>query len=155
MSIDITNNGRIHDTVKFMGSGKVILHPGAQIRHYSVIEMDNGLLEIGQNSVLGFFTMVQGTGSIVIGKETMIGPHCTLLASTHEMSSDPNIQKRLTRSFLNIGDNVWSGANVVFNCGIQINDNSVIAANSFVNEDVNINAIVGGTPAKLIKYKGE
>lgn len=155
MTIDVKNNGTIHDTVKFLGSGKVIVHPGAQIRHYSVIEMHEGFLEIGRGSVLGFFTMVQCTGDIRIGQDTMIGPHCTLLASFHEMSLDPNIQKKLTRSTLRFGDNVWSGANVTFNCGIDVASNSVIGANSFVNDSVPTSAIVAGSPAKLIRWKDD
>jgi maltose O-acetyltransferase len=115
--------------------------------------MADGMLKIGANSVLGFFTMVQATGEVVIGKETMIGPHCTLLASYHEMSSNPNIQKKLIRSHLYIKDNVWSGANVTFNCGITVWENSVIGANSFVNKDVPPNMIVAGSPAKIIKEK--
>lgn len=153
MSVKVINSGRVHDTVQFLGSGTVIIENGAQIRHNSIIEMADGILKIGENSVLGFFTMVQGTGEIVIGKETMIGPHCTLLASYHEMSSNPNVQKKLIRSYLRIGSNVWSGASVTFNCGITVYDNAVIGANSFVNKDVSEGIIVAGSPAKFIRHK--
>lgn len=144
----------IHDSVRFSGTGKIIMSPGAQIRHFSVIEMSKGVLKIGTGSVLGFFTMVQCTGEMEIGNNVLIGPHCTLLASYHPMSSDPAIQKQLIRSTLVFEDNIWGGANVVYNCGVTLHRNSVIAANSFVNKDVPENAIVGGSPAKLIKYKG-
>jgi acetyltransferase-like isoleucine patch superfamily enzyme len=153
MSITITNNGKIHSTVKFSGTGTVIVHPGAQIREYSVIEMNNGRLELMAGAILGFFTMVQCTGEMVIGEQTMIGPHCTLLASHHVMSADMGVQRALVRSTLNIGYNVWSGANVVFNDGITVGHDSVIAANSFVNTDVPASTVFGGTPAKLIKGK--
>lgn len=152
-SVTINNSGKIHDTVKFLGSGTVVVKPGAQIRHYSIIEMDNGYLEVGNNSVLGFFTMVQGTGRITIGENSLIGPHCTLLASYHPESSDPQIQKRLVRGTLQIGNNVWSGANVVFNCDIIVWDNCIIGANSFVNKNVDENCVVAGSPAKFIRYK--
>lgn len=154
MTIDVKNlGGKIHDTVILSGTGTIILHPGAQIRHYSVIEMNNGRLELFSGAILGFFTMVQCTGEMSVGVDTMIGPHCTLLASHHTMSFDPRVQRGLTRSILHIGENVWSGANVVFNDGIVVGNNSVIAANSFVNTNVEPNVVVGGSPAKFIKWK--
>jgi acetyltransferase-like isoleucine patch superfamily enzyme len=153
--VNVTNNGGIiHDTVKFLGSGNVILHPGAQIRHFSVIEMCGGRLEIGPNSVLGFNTMVQCTGRIDIGDTVLLGPHSVLVASFHVMSSDPLKQKKITMSKIVFEDNVWGGANVTYNHGIVVGENSVIGANSFVNKDVKPFSIVGGTPAKVIGYKG-
>lgn len=154
--VNVTNNGgTIHDTVKFLGSGNVILHPGAQIRHYSVIEMCGGRLEIGPNSVLGFNTMVQCTGRIDIGNTVLLGPHSVLVASFHVMSVDPLVQKKITMSKIVFEDNIWGGANVTYNHGIVVHSNSVIGANSFVNSDVEEYAIVAGTPAKVIKYKND
>lgn len=157
MPIDIKNrSGRvINNTIMFSGTGTVILHPGAQIRAYSVIEMADGYLELKENAILGFFTMVQGTGNIVIGRDSIIGPHCTLLASYHEMSNDPSIQRKLVRSTLTICDNVWSGANVVFNYGITIHNNAVIGANSFVNKDVEAGTVVAGSPVKFIRLTSD
>jgi acetyltransferase-like isoleucine patch superfamily enzyme len=153
MKINVQNNGNIHDTVKFLGSGVVIISPGANIRHYSIVEMDNGYLFLGNNAVLGFHSMVQCTGTMSIGDNTMIGPQNTLLASYHRMSSDPAIQRALIRSYLTIKENVWSGANVVFNHGVTVWPNSVIGANSFVNYDIHTNSVFAGTPAKFIKHK--
>ena len=70
-------------------------------------------------------------------------------------SDSENEQKKLIRSFLYIGNNVWSGANVVFNYGITVWDDSVIGANSFVNIDVQSGTIVAGSPAKYIRGKTE
>ena len=117
--------------------------------------MNEGRLELFPGAILGFFTMVQCTGEMTVGEQTMIGPHCTLLASHHTMSADMGVQRALVRSSLDIGYNVWSGANVVFNDGITVGHDSVIAANSFVNKDVPASSIVGGTPAKVIRGKYE
>jgi acetyltransferase-like isoleucine patch superfamily enzyme len=155
MSVIITNNGIIHDTVKILGSGIVIVEYGAQIRHFSVIEMDTGYFHIRRDSILGYNSMVQATGIINIGINTLLGPHCVLLASYHQESFDPQIQKKLVRSELTIGNNVWSGANVVFNYGITVYDNSIIGANSFVNKTVDYGTVVAGSPAKFIRNKIE
>lgn len=153
MAVNVENKGTVHDTVKFLGSGRVIIEAGAQIRHYSIIEMNNGILHLGKNSILGFFSMVQCTGEISIGIDTMIGPHNTLLASYHKENYNPQLQKALVRSKLIIGNNVWSGSHVVFNHGIIVGHNSIIGANSFVNHDVIENTIVAGSPARYIRDK--
>ncbi len=54
---------------------------------------------------------------------------------------------------IKIGDNVWIGANSVILKGVTIGNNAIIAAGSIVTKDVPANAIVGGCPAKVIRYK--
>ncbi|VDZ62562.1 transferase hexapeptide repeat((plasmid) (plasmid) [Klebsiella aerogenes] len=49
--------------------------------------------------------------------------------------------------------NVWIGQNVTLAQGITIGDGAVIAANALVVKDVAPYTMVGGNPAKLIKYR--
>jgi virginiamycin A acetyltransferase len=52
-----------------------------------------------------------------------------------------------------IGHDVWIGADVTLGRGITIGTGSIIAGGSVVVKDVPPYAIVGGNPAKLIKYR--
>lgn len=52
-----------------------------------------------------------------------------------------------------IGNDVWVGQDVSINRGLSIGDGAVIAAFSVVTKDVPPYAIVGGNPAKIIKYR--
>lgn len=52
-----------------------------------------------------------------------------------------------------IGNDVWIGSNVIIMSGVIIGDGSVIANNSHVVKDVEPYSIVGGNPAKLIRYR--
>ena len=54
---------------------------------------------------------------------------------------------------LNIGNDVWIGQNVTLKPGITIGDGAIIAANAVVTKDVEPYTIVGGVPAKLIRYR--
>ncbi|MFJ7735973.1 CatB-related O-acetyltransferase [Lysinibacillus sp. NPDC097287] len=54
---------------------------------------------------------------------------------------------------ITIGNDVWIGANVVILPGVSIHDGAIIAAGAIVTKDVPPYAIVGGVPAKLIRYR--
>lgn len=69
---------------------------------------------------------------------------------------NPTIYKRTMAAVqhgLIIEDDVWIGAHCVLKNGITIATGAVIAANAVVTKDVPPYAIVGGVPAKLIKYR--
>ncbi|MBP0444995.1 CatB-related O-acetyltransferase [Roseomonas sp. SSH11] len=61
----------------------------------------------------------------------------------------PNPQKALPI----IGNDVWLGAGVAIMPGVTIGDGAVVAAHSVVVKDVPSYAIVGGNPAKIIRYR--
>jgi acetyltransferase-like isoleucine patch superfamily enzyme len=54
---------------------------------------------------------------------------------------------------ISIGNDVWIGNNVVILSGVTIGNGAVIGAGSVVIKDVPPYAIVGGNPAKLIRYR--
>lgn len=54
-------------------------------------------------------------------------------------------------SAIRIKRNAWIGTNAVILQGVNIGENSIIAAGAVVNKDVDDNTLVGGVPAKKIK----
>jgi len=54
-----------------------------------------------------------------------------------------------------IGNDVWIGYGAFIKAGVKIGDGAVIGAGAVVTKDVEPYAIVGGVPAKLIKYRFE
>ena len=55
--------------------------------------------------------------------------------------------------YVEIGNDVWIGSNVMIMDGVKIGDGSIIAGGSVVTKDVLPYSIVGGVPAKIIKYR--
>lgn len=58
-----------------------------------------------------------------------------------------------TKGSVIIGNDVWIGSNVTIMSGVKIGDGVVIANNSHVVKDVEPYSLIGGNPAKLIKYR--
>ena len=58
-----------------------------------------------------------------------------------------------TKGDVIIGNDVWIGSNVVIMSGVTIGNGVVIANNSHVVKNVESYGLVGGNPAKLIKYR--
>ena len=54
---------------------------------------------------------------------------------------------------VNIGNDVWIGSNVLIMDGISIGDGAIIAAGSVITKDVLQFEVVGGVPAKHIKFR--
>ncbi len=69
---------------------------------------------------------------------------------------EPEI-KNLTPEYekITIGNDVWIGTRAIILDGVSIGDGVVIAAGAVVTKDVPSYAIVGGVPAKIIKYRFE
>ena len=57
------------------------------------------------------------------------------------------------KSFPEVGNDVWIGENVFFQGGVIIGDGAVVLAGAVVTKDVPPYAIVGGVPAKVLKYR--
>ena len=77
---------------------------------------------------------------------TFIGDNCVLGLRFSTVRKFP--YKEVPR----IGNNVWCGPNVIISGPVIIEDNVIIAGNSFVDKSVPSGAIVAGTPARIIGW---
>lgn len=59
----------------------------------------------------------------------------------------------ISKGPVSIGNDVWIGTQSTILTGVTIGDGAIIAANSVVSKDVPPYAIVGGTPAKILRYR--
>lgn len=70
----------------------------------------------------------------------------------HSISQSPNREPKNGLG-VTIGHDVWIGEDVTLARGVTIGHGAILAAKATVTKDVPPYAIVGGTPAKVIKYR--
>jgi acetyltransferase-like isoleucine patch superfamily enzyme len=59
-----------------------------------------------------------------------------------------------TAARISVENETWIGANAVILEGVSIGSGAVVAAGAVVTRPVPANAIVGGVPAKVLRYRG-
>ena len=74
-------------------------------------------------------------------------------ADSKDHYSVPATRKGLLIRPVTFGSDVWVGRDVYIKGGVTVGDGAVIAARSVVTRDVPPYAIVGGVPARVIRYR--
>lgn len=83
-----------------------------------------------------------------IDHNSHIGKNCTILPNVLIGRKEPGI-----KADVYIGDNCYISTGVTILGPVKIGNNVTIGAGAVVNKDVPDNCIVGGVPAKILKYK--
>lgn len=112
--------------------------------------------DFGKNTVFGKNVFInsgchfQDQGGITIGDGTLIGHNVVLATINHDLC--PRNNRKNHYAPIRIGDNVWIGSNATVLQGVTVGDWAVIGAGAVVTRDVPPMSIVGGVPARVIRY---
>lgn len=112
-------------------------------------------VELGNNSDIGKAARLNG--KVIIGNDVIMGPE-VLIYTTNHVAEKTDIaikyQGTTAERPVIVGDDSWICARAMILPGVKIGRGAIIAAGAVVTKDVPDFAIVGGNPAKLIKYRG-
>lgn len=90
--------------------------------------------------------------NVTIGSRVAIGAYCKLVTDNHELGGPSQRAGKFYSGSIVIGDGVFIGANVTVTGGVTIGNGAIIGAGAVVVRDVPPNAVVGGVPAKVIRF---
>ena len=93
---------------------------------------------------------VQAANGIIFGNNIEFGPGSKIISANHN-PEDFSLHEKCGP--IEIGNNVWIGANAVILPKVKIGDNVVIGAGSVVTTDIPSNSVAVGNPCKVIKTK--
>lgn len=134
---------------------------------------DEVTIKAGGKVTIGKYTSISGPNTDIVNSifPIKIGSFCSIArnVSIQEFNHNPenfttyHIEKnmldkkveheKISKGPILIGNDVWIGAQCVILSGAVVGDGAIIAANSVVTGNIPPYAIVGGTPAKIIKYR--
>lgn len=142
----------IEDSVR---GSRIVVGEGAVIDAFVKIKPagGGGDVEIGAGAVINSGCVLYSGNGILIGANVLIAANCTLAPVDHEFADpDRPIREqgfRPSRGGIEIGADVWIGANAVLLDGARIGTGSVVGAGSLVRGALPPFCIARGVPARV------
>lgn len=122
-------------------------------------------VKVGKETYGGLNVLIHGVGyKLIIGNYCSIAPGVSFIpCSDHDVSHIStfpfknkiinNEQEAISKGNIVVDDDVWIGYGSTILSGVHIGQGAVVAAGSVVSKDVPPYAIVGGVPARVIKFR--
>jgi acetyltransferase-like isoleucine patch superfamily enzyme len=121
----------------------------------SKIRCHEGVVEIGEKTVMGQDCTISAYQSVRIGEQCVIADRAMFIDFDHGIVEveRPIRRQGIYKRDVRVGANVWVGYGACFLRGTTVGDNSVIGTNTVVTRDVPANAVVAGAPAKIVRMR--
>ena len=140
----IAEGANIHTERLFLGARTII----------SADTLLRGDLHLGSDCSVNPFACL--SGKVVCGDGVRIASGVNIVGFNHGFADSETPMYKLPSQTkgIHIGNDVWVGANAVILDGAHIGNAVVVAAGSVVRGTIPDFAIIGGVPAKVIKFRG-
>ena len=109
-----------------------------------------GNVIVGNNTWIGPFTILDGSGGLTIGNNCSISAGVQIYSHDSISWAISGGSEKYDYAPTSIGNNCYIGPNVIISKGVVIGDQSIIGANSFVNSSCPAGSKLAGNPAKNI-----
>jgi acetyltransferase-like isoleucine patch superfamily enzyme len=121
----------------------------------SKIRCHEGVVEIGQKTVMGQECTISAYQRVRIGEQCVIADRAMFIDFDHgvvEVERPIRVQGIYKRD-VEVGSNVWIGYGACILRGVRVGDNAIVGTNAVVTKDVPANAVVAGAPARIIRMR--
>lgn len=126
------------------------IYPGATIR------IDQGWMTTGDEVSFGSGCHIyEPRAGLRIGDYSMIGGGVLICGVNHGHANRgvPMRHQEAEAKAITIGRDVWIGMGAIILPGVAIGDGAIVAAGAVVTDDVPVNAVVSGVPARFVKNR--
>ena len=152
------------DGMLFLGSGvKLQIGRSARIRfgrwvwigHGTKIRCHEGEVRIGDKTVLGQECTISAYQHVSIGEQCIVADRVMMIDFDHNVAEveRPIRRQGIYKRDVRVGNNVWIGYGAQILRGATVGDNAIVGASAIVTRDVPANAVVAGSPARVIRMR--
>ena len=120
---------------------------GTSIYHSSYVFGD---VSVGENTWIGPYTLLDGTGGLSIGDNCSISTGVQIYSHDTVRWAVSGGTAAYEHEAVSIGNSCYIGSQSVVAKGVTVGDHCVVGACSFVNRDLPPNTIAGGVPLRAL-----
>ena len=144
--------------VTVTGWPNIVLGSGVRIGRGCALNAVGGSLVLGDRVALNRNVVLGADrGTIRLGRNVLVGMNTVMRAADHRFDATPAvpiIEQGHVEGSIEIGDDVWIGANVVLVAGAVVGDHCVIGAGSVVDAAIPSCSVAVGAPARVVRQIG-
>jgi acetyltransferase-like isoleucine patch superfamily enzyme len=130
------------EKARYLGFGE-----GSSISDSSLVL---GGVKVGENTWIGPFTVLDGSGGLEIGSFSSISAGVQIYTHDSVNWAISGGEKEIERASTKIGSRCYLGPNTIIAKGVTIGDGCIVGANSLVLEDIPQNSKAVGTPCRVV-----
>jgi acetyltransferase-like isoleucine patch superfamily enzyme len=127
----------------------------AWLGHNTKIRVHEGEVSIGAKTVMGQECTISAFQHVSIGRECIVADRVMLIDFDHgvvEVERPIRLQGIYKRD-VRVGHNVWLGYGACILRGVVVGENAIVGTSAVVTKEVPANAVVAGSPARVIRMR--